>query len=187
MSLRRTVLVRFYLLMLIVLSVGLPACISAYKQMVSSEQDLVQSRVYKAEYNLCWDAVVEALKTNPMEAVNRETGMVQTKWIDNTAERNQAEAHDGVVPYVKARYRIRVSLNKGIFDGQAAVKVSVQKEQQYQRDVLEDWKYQPTDTIQENAILYRIGKLISLKSKLKKAEDEKLKKEMNGTNFSTSD
>lgn len=153
-------------------------CASAYNKMVSEGQDRIETRIYTADYDLCWESVIDALKASPMEVVNRENGTVQTKWIDNTAERNAIESHGGLIPYVKAQYRFRVSLGKGFFEGKPSVRVSVQKEQQYQRDVLEGWKPLETDSVQERALLYRIGKLIDFKSKIRDAESKKLKKEL---------
>ena len=54
----------------------------------------------------------------------------------------------------------------------------VQKEQQIQRDVLEGWRNQESDGIQENSLLYRVGKLIEFKIKNEKIENQKIKKQM---------
>ena len=57
--------------------------------------------------------------------------------------------------------------------------MSVQKEQQIQRDVLEGWRNQETDGIQESSLLYRVGKLIEFKVKNEKIENQKIKKQLN--------
>ena len=157
-------------------------CASAYKKMVGADTDQVFSKIYVTDYTLAWESAVDALKTSPMEVVNRENGTLQTKWIDNTAERNMLDSNGGVIPYVKAQYRFRVSLAKGFYEGKSSVKAVVQKEQQFQRDVLEGWKNMETDGIQENSLLYRIGKLIEFKTKLQNIENRQLKNQLDRAN-----
>jgi hypothetical protein len=153
-------------------------CMSAYKKSVGGDTDQVFSKIFTAEYTMAWEAAVDALKTSPMEMVNRENGILQTKWIDNTAERNLIESAGSVNPYTKAQFRFRVSVAKGSLQGKNSVRFMVQKEQQVQRDVLEGWRNQETDGIQENSLIYRVGKLIEFKLKNEKIENQKIKKEM---------
>jgi hypothetical protein len=153
-------------------------CMSAYKKSVGGDADTVFTKIFITEYPLAWESAVDALKASPMEIVNRENGTLQTKWIDNTAERNLIDSAGSVSPYVKAQYRFRVSLAKGFYDGKPSVRVSVQKEQQYQRDVLEGWRNQEGDGTQENSLLYRIGKLIEFRTKTQNIENQRLKKQL---------
>jgi hypothetical protein len=131
-----------------------------------------------SEYPMAWESAVDAMKASPMEIVNRENGTLQTKWIDNTAERNLLDSGGMVSNYIKAQYRFRVVLAKGFYEGRPSVRVSVQKEQQIQRDVLEGWINQETDGIQENSLLYRIGRVIDYRKKIQEAENAKLKKQL---------
>jgi hypothetical protein len=155
---------------------------SAYKKSVGGDTDQVFAKIFLADYNMAWEASVDALKASPMEVVNRENGTIQTKWIDNTAERNLIDSAGSVSPYTKAQYRFRVSLAKGNLNGRNSVRMSIQKEQQIQRDVLEGWRNQETDGIQENSLLYRVGKLIEFKVKNEKIENQKIKKQLNSNN-----
>ena len=154
------------------------SCMSAYKKSVGGDIEQVFSKIYIIEYSLAWDSAVEALKASPMEVVNRENGTLQTKWIDNTSERNLIDSVGSVSPYIKAQYRFRVTVAKGFYEGDASVRVTVQKEQQYQRDVLEGWRNQETDGIQENSLLYRVGKLIEFRSKIQTIENQKIKSQL---------
>ncbi|MBS1960022.1 MAG: hypothetical protein JST80_11150 [Bdellovibrionales bacterium] len=174
------------LAMLSVSPLGLTGCMSAYKKSVGGDSEQVFSKIFLADYSFAWEAAVEALKASPMDVVNRENGTLQTKWIDNTAERNLIDSAGSVSPYVKAQYRVRVTLAKGFYEGQQSVRVSVQKEQQFQRDVLEGWKNLETDGIQENSLLYRIGKLVEFKNKIQNIENQKLKQEMDSTSLDSS-
>lgn len=153
-------------------------CMSAYLKSVGGDTDQLFSRVFLTDYNIAWDQSVEALKSSPMDMVNRENGMLQTKWIDNTAERNLLDSVGSVSNYTKAQYRFRVTVAKGSVDGKNSVRISVQKEQQIQRDVLEGWRNQETDGIQEQSLLYRVGKLIEFRLRLDRIENLKIKKEL---------
>ena len=154
-------------------------CMSAYKKTVGGDTEQVFSKIFITEYSTAWEASVDALKASPMEVVNRENGTLQTKWIDNTAERNLIDSAGSVSPYSKAQYRFRVSIAKGNLEGKNSVRMSVQKEQQIQRDVLEGWRNQETDGIQENSLLYRVGKLIEFRIRNEKIENQKIKKQLN--------
>ncbi len=167
------------LLALTLLFISATSCMSAYKKSLGGNDEQIFSKIFIAEYELAWQAAVESVKASPMEVVNRENGTLQTKWIDNTAERNLIDSSGSVSPYIKAQYRFRISLAKGFYGKNASVKVSVQKEQQYQRDVLEGWRNQESDGIQERSLLYRIEKMVEFKTKMQKIENDKLKKQLN--------
>jgi hypothetical protein len=151
---------------------------SAYLKSVGGDGERVFSKVYVGDFNLAWEAAKDALITSPMDVINRENGSLQTKWIDNTAERNLIDSAGSVNLYLKAQFRFRITLAKGVFEGKPSVRVSVQKEQQIQRDVLEGWIQQPTDGIQENSLLYRIGKVMEFNTRFQEIEAKKLKRQM---------
>lgn len=163
----------------LILAVFAMGCMSAYKKSVGGDTDQVFSKIYIVEYPMAWEAAVDALKASPMEVVNRENGTLQTKWIDNTAERNLIDSAGSVSPYTKTQYRFRVSLAKGTLEGKNSVRLMVQKEQQVQRDVLEGFRNQETDGVQENSLIYRVGKLIEFKLKTERIENQKIKKQLN--------
>jgi hypothetical protein len=152
---------------------------SAYLKSVGADTDRLQVKVFSADYDIAWESAVDALKASPMEEVNRENGTLQTKWIDNTAERNLIDSAGTVSPYHKAQYRFRLTLAKGYYSGRPSVRATVQKEQQIQRDVLEGWINQESDGIQENTLLYRIGKVIEFKTALREIEEAKIKSKLN--------
>jgi hypothetical protein len=166
------------LTVLICLTVSASGCMSAYKKSVGGDADRVYTKVLISDYPIAWESAVDALKASPMDIVNRENGTLQTKWIDNTSERNLIDAAGSVSPYTKAQYRFRATLAKGFYDGKTSVRVSVQKEQQIQRDVLEGWINQESDGIQENSLLYRIGKVIESKLRLQDIENQRLKRQL---------
>jgi hypothetical protein len=174
----------FLLASLIVLStLALSGCVSAYKESVGGETEQVFTRIYLTDFNTAWQGVLEAMKHNRLDISNREAGYVQTKWTDNTEEKNLADSVGDAPSYLKAQYRFRVNVAKGFYNGKPSVKVTVQREQLVERDVLEGWRPIETDSIEENTLLYRIGRIVFIRMKLAKLEEQKTQEQIQDTKF----
>ena len=165
------------------LSVLTTSCVSAYIQSVGGDPAQVFERIYVTDYNTAWQATLDALKNTHLDVTNREGGIIQSRWTENTAEKNLTDSFGVADSYLKAQFRFRVTVSKGFYNGQPTVKVRVQKEQMIQRDVLEGWKPIESDSIDETTLLYRIGRLITIRTRLTKIEEEKNKKELESTYF----
>ncbi len=133
------------------------------------------TKIYLTDYNTVWQSTLDALKRFERTVVNRQGGIIQTAWIDNTAEKNFTDTFGESPIYLKAKYRLTLSVAPGTFKGKPSVKMTIQKEQLIQRDMLEGWTEVTTDSIDENTILYRIGRLVYTKLKLKAIEEQKTK------------
>lgn len=144
-----------------------------------SDATPIYSKIFRTDYNTAWQATLEALKSFDRTVVNRESGIIQTVWIDNTAQKNLMESVGGTDVYLKAKYRLNVSIAPGTYRGLSSVKISIQKEQVIQRDILEGWMNVKTDSIEENTMLYRIGRVIYVKHRLKDMEDQKTRELLN--------
>jgi hypothetical protein len=171
------------LLVALTLAVSSSSCVTAYKQSVGGDISQVFMRIYLTDFNTAWQGVLDGLKNSHLDVSNREGGYVQTKWTDNTAEKNFVDSFGSSDSFLKAQYRFRISVAKGFYNGQPSVKVAVQKEQLVQRDVLEGWKPIETDATDENTLLYRIGRIIFIRMKLAYLEEEKTKKAIDNTGF----
>jgi hypothetical protein len=170
----------FFLLLSLIL---LPGCVKAYKQSVGGDTVRVFTRIYLTDFNLAWQSVLDALKSSRLDVSNREGGFIQTRWQENTAEKNFIDSFGAADSYLKAQYRLKVTVAKGFYNGQPSVKISIQKEQMVQRDVLEGWKMVESDTIDENTLLYRIGRLISIRTRLAEQEQQQTDKAVEETTF----
>jgi hypothetical protein len=173
-----------FLASLIALSaLSLNGCVSAYKESVGGETEQVFSRIYLTDFNTAWQGVLEAMKHNRLDISNREAGYVQTKWTDNTEEKNLADSVGDAPSYLKAQYRFRVNVAKGFYNGKPSVKVTVQREQLVERDVLEGWRPLETDSVEENTLLYRIGRICFIRMKLARLEEQKTQEQIQDTKF----
>jgi hypothetical protein len=164
-------------ILLIVLNFSL-GCASSYIQSIGGDTNQSFERVYTTDWNIAWQATLEALKHTQIDTSNQEAGYVQTKWIDNTAEKNFIDSFGEADKYLKAQYRFQISLHKGYFKRKPTIKIRIQKEQLIQKDALEGWRPAETDSIEENTLLYRIGRLISMMTKLNQLEEQRTQREL---------
>ena len=174
----------YFTIVFALIAIASSGCVSAYKQSVGAQEQKVFSRIYVTDFNTAWQAVLDSLKNSSLDVSNREGGFLQTKWTDNTADKNFTDSYGSAESYLKAQYRFRVNISKGAaYNGVPSTKVTVQKEQMIQRDVLEGWQPVETDTIEENTVLYRIGRLIAIKIKLAQLEQQKTQSEIEKSKF----
>lgn len=161
---------------------GITGCVSAYKKSIGSDTTLSYHRIYLSDFNTAWQSVLESLKETHIDISNRESGFIQTRWTDNTAMKNFTDSFGPADTHLKSQYRLRVNLSRGgTYNGVAAIKITVQKDQIIQRDVLDGWRPIETDSIEENTLLYRIGRLIFIKTKLAEIEEDKIQRSLEQT------
>lgn len=164
--------------MLLIFACGLAGCQSAYLESVGGDPNQTHTRIFPSQYPMVWSAVLEVFKTTPLETVNRESGVIETQWVDNTIEKNLLESAGTPTPYVKARYKFKIRLSEGYYEGRPSVRVHLTKTQQVLRDVLEGFRSIDTDGIQERTIMYRLGQVIAIQKKLSKLEEERIKRQL---------
>jgi hypothetical protein len=154
-------------------------CSTAYRRAVGATQEQVFNRIFLTDPTTAWIAVSESLKSYRLDITNQKSGFIQTRWTDNTSDKNAADPLGGTGPYLKAQYRYKVTLAPGFIQGRGqGVKVTVLKEQWVQRDVLEGWRAMESDTIEENTLLYRIGRIIAIRSEIERVERERTEREL---------
>ena len=154
---------------------------TAYKKSVGAETQSSFRRVYATDFNTAWQAVLDALKSSRLDVSNRESGVIVTRWSNNTAEKNFTDGDGTTTPYMKAQYRFKINLSQGFYKNRKAIRISVQKEQVVQRDALDELRPLETDTIEENTLLYRVGRLINVRTRLAKLEEHRVNQEIRDT------
>lgn len=159
------------LLMLCVFS----SCASYEQFKYVAEEFEIPSRVYKADFNQTWQAVLQIMKKYDLALQNQEAGVIKTRWIDNTLEVNFADSFGSSDSVKSARFKIILNVVKGYRGTREVAKVTVFKRQMVEHDFLQGWKVIPSDGILEETILYRIERIISIDNKLKAIEEQKSK------------
>lgn len=171
--LRQKSLLTKFLLVTFLLS--LLSCTSYEQFKYMTEDYEIPSKVFKANYDLTWAATLEIMKMYPLKSSNLESGVIKTRWKDNTLEVNFSDSFGGKDAVKAAKFKLIINLVKGFRGTREVTKVTVYKRQLVERDFLQGAKVIPSDGIMEQAILYRIGKIIDRDIKLKKIEEQKNK------------
>ena len=77
-----------YFLKLASLTFLLASCTS-YEQFKHVTEDFeVPAKTFKHSYNQTWVAVLEVMRDFEIELQNQESGVIKTRWKDNTIEMN---------------------------------------------------------------------------------------------------
>lgn len=118
------------------------------------------SKVYYAKYEEVEAAVKQAMIRYPQRVDNTEAGIFETDYVKGNAR--FVPAHKEMELSSGYRYRLLIRLVKGKSDERSAVRVSVLKQIELVRDFFSTAEAQPSDGLEEEAILYRINREISI-------------------------
>jgi len=151
---------------------------SSYEQFerLNREFELPNS-IFKSNYAQTWAAVSKVMANYDLAVQNQETGVIKTKWIDNTLEMNFADSFSRTDAIKAARYKVIASVTRGFRYGREVSKVTVYKRQLVENDALHGWRIADTDGIFEKTLLYRFNREILIDNKLKKIEEQKQKEQ----------
>jgi len=142
-----------------------------------AEEFEIPARVFKSDYNQTWQAVLQIMQKYDLALQNQEAGVIKTRWIDNTLALNFADSFGSSDSVKAAKFKIIINIVKGFRSGREVSKVTVFKRQMIEQDFLQGWKVIRSDGILEKAVIYRIGRVISIDNKLKKIEERKSKEQ----------
>lgn len=170
---------KFYLL--ITSLVFLNSCASYEKFRQVTEELEIPSKVYKADYNQTWQAVISVMRKFDIAQQNQEAGFIKTRWMDNTLEINFADSFGSSDSVKAAKFKIVVNVVKGFRASREATKVTIYKRQLVEQDFLQGWKEVSPDGIMEKTLLYRIERLIATDNKLKEIDKAREKEQLEKT------
>lgn len=161
----------------------LSGCASYEKFRQVTEELEIPARVYKADYNQTWQAVITVMRKYDIATQNQEAGFIKTRWMDNTLEINFADSFGSSDAVKAAKYKMVVNVVKGFRSGREVTKVTIYKRQLIEQDFLQGWKEVPTDGIIEKTLLYRIERLIAIDNKLKEIDKAREREQLQNTSF----
>jgi hypothetical protein len=164
--------------LLIVLVFVLSSCANYEKFRQVTEEMEIPSRVYKADYNQTWQAVIQVMRKFDIAQQNQEAGFIKTRWMDNTLEVNFADSFGSSDSVKAAKYKMVVNVVKGFRSSREVTKVTIYKRQLIEQDFLQGWKEVTTDGISEKTLLYRIERLIATDNKLKEIDRAREKEQL---------
>ena len=144
---------------------------ASYKQFkYITEEFEMPSKIFRADFHQTWQAAIEVMKKYDLSLQNIETGVIKTRWIDNTNELNFVESFNSSEAVKAARFKLIVNVVKGFRSGREVSKVTVYRRQLVEEDFLQGWKEIPSDGIHEKVLLYRVERLVKIDNELKKLE-----------------
>lgn len=167
---------KFYLFITMMLFFSSCASYEKFRQV--TEELEIPSRVYKADYNQSWQAVITVMRKYDIATQNQEAGFIKTRWMDNTLEVNFADAFGSSDAVKAAKFKLVVNVVKGFRGGREVSKVTIYKRQLVEQDFLQGWKEVSTDGIMEKTLLYRIERLIAIDNKLKEIDKAREKEQL---------
>ncbi len=151
----------------------LTSCAS-YDQFKQITEELeIPSRVFKADFNQTWQAVLQVMKRYDIAFQSQESGKIKTRWMDNTLEVNFTDSFGSADAVKAAEFKILVNVAEGFSLGRKVTKVTIFKRQRVEQDFLQGFKEVPADGILEKTLLYRIGVRIENDNKIREIDKAK--------------
>lgn len=166
------------LLTKILLLLAISGCASYEKFRQVTEELEMPSKIFKADFNQTWQAVIQVMKKYDIAQQNQEAGYIKTRWMDNTMEVNFTDSFGSNDAVKAARFKLVVNVVKGYRSSSEVSKVTIYKRQLVEQDFLQGWKEITTDGTQEQTLLYRIGRLIETDNKLKEIDKAREKEQL---------
>ncbi|MBI3018111.1 MAG: hypothetical protein HYY62_09030 [Deltaproteobacteria bacterium] len=123
---------------------------------------------YRASYDSVWNASSKALSKYKITFSNKDAGLIQTDFLTGYS-RTEFYTSGGEKFQKEIKWKLQLKLIPTTTQkGTSLVKVRVAKETYISPGFLEDWKPTETDYLTEKALLYRIGRIVYLDSKVEK-------------------
>lgn len=139
--------------------------LSSCSNLPFAKQNKAYSRIFLTDFSTAWTAALEAASSGRSDTVknnNRETGVIDTNWIDSSEPRQFLDVFSDADFFLRSRYRMEIQVREGRKNDQSAVMVRVMKQQQQESTFLGGFQEQESDGIEENVLLYRVGRLIAI-------------------------
>ena len=152
---------------------SLLSCSSYEKYRQITEEFEIPTKLFKADFNQTWQAVIQVMKKFDIAYQNQEAGKVKTRWMDNTLRFNFTDSFGSNYKVKSAEFKLLINISEGFCYGRKVTKVTIFKRQRVENDFLQGWKENPSDGIEEKTLLYRIGILIENDNKLKEIDKAK--------------
>ncbi len=153
-------------------------CASYEKFRQITEELEIPSKIYKADYNQAWQAVISVMRKYDIAQQNQEAGFIKSRWMDNTLEVNFADSFGSSDAVKAAKFKLVVNVVKGFRSAREVTKVTIYKRQLVEQDFLQGWKEMSPDGIMEKTLLYRIERLIAIDNKLKEIDKAREKEQL---------
>lgn len=149
-------------------------CQTATEKLDSRKKQTSYSRVYFSSYEETDMALKQAMIRYPQRIDNTaEAGIFETDYVKGDL---RFRAPGETTPHSPGyRYRILVRLVKGKAEEKNSTKVQLIKKPEVSRDFFSEPQPIPSDGLEEEVLLYRIGRELQINRALTKANDKRNK------------
>src|SRR5690606_3285427 len=115
-------------------------------------QNKAPTRIFLTDFSTAWTATLEAVSAgrDVIRAQNRDTGIIETAWIDNTESRSFLDVFSDEDFFLRMRFRLQVHVREGKKNGQQAVMIRVIKQQQKESTFLGGYQEVESDGLEES-------------------------------------
>ena len=127
-------------------------------------------RVFYAKYEEVEGAIKQAMIKYPPRVDNTEEGIFETDYVKG--DQRFKPPHENTEFSPGYRYRILVRLVRGKTEDKPAVKVLVTKQIEMAKDFFAEPRMLTSDGLEENVVLYRIGRELTLARAILKANEK---------------
>jgi hypothetical protein len=167
MFLRPQLISRIFLASLLLTSTG--CSLLETKKMPEVPQ---REKVFFAPYEEVERAVKQAMIRYPAKVDNPDAGIFETDWVKDDLRFKPAQMRGEFSEGVQYRLLVRMIKGKAKKPG---IKVVVRKETVLNRDFFANSEPQPSDGIEEDVILYRVARELSVEKALKRFQEKQNK------------
>ena len=136
------------------------------------------SQDYDSTYDETWQAVISVMKEFDIIQRNQETGIIKTRWMENTKSYNFVNTVDPNRNVKEAKFQLQVNLAKGFRADREMSRVTLYKRQLLEQGILQGLKEVSSDGILEKILLYRIDRLLKIEKYLNKIQKQREKEEL---------
>ena len=85
----------------------------------------IPTKIFRASFSQTWLAVLSIANKYDLELQNMESGVIRSKWIDNTLRLNFADSFGSRDAVKSARFKIVINVIKGFRNSREVSKVTV--------------------------------------------------------------
>ncbi len=117
------------------------------------------SKVFIDSYEKVWRAVQLSLRKYPVRTNSMESGILETDFVKGDklfSDPNDPKNKMGL------RYKITVRAVKGKIDGKSAIRITVVKNAEGQPDFFSGYQPVNTNGLEEQTVMYRIGRFLEI-------------------------
>lgn len=151
------------------LAMGLWSCVSSAPP--PRPLDYPFKKYFDRDFDTVWAATVEVLDYYQIVRIDRDAGLVETDWAEaryNKALYDLPPDNKEIMEAVKYRLKVKVSKFRNKTTGAPVANVQIVKELMEGRNFIFEYQRVPTDTIEEQVLLYRIGRRVDVMMRLKR-------------------